>query len=111
MPGNPVSTAACFRFFVLPFIFNSIGYSGFVPIKAKLKNNFKKRKDFTRFIKGKIKISNKGNTEFEILKGQESYKIKPLANSNVWGQLNNGRSVFKKGDLIDCHTTFGINFF
>ena len=111
LPGNPVSTAACFRFFVLPFIFNSIGYSGSVPIKAKLKNNFKKRKDFTRFIKGKIKISNKGNTEFEILKGQESYKIKPLANSNVWGQLNNGRSVFKKGDLIDCHTTFGINFF
>ena len=111
LPGNPVSTAACFRFFVLPFIFNSIGYSGSVPIKAKLKNNFKKRKDFTRFIKGKIKISNNGNTEFEILKGQESYKIKPLAISNAWGQFNNGKSTFKKGDLIDCHTTFGINFF
>tara|TARA_B100000686_G_C16777852_1_gene969757 strand:- start:591 stop:1832 length:1242 start_codon:yes stop_codon:yes gene_type:complete len=111
LPGNPVSTAACFRFFVLPFIFKSIGYLGSVPIKAKLKNNFKKRKNFTRFIKGKIKISNKGNTEFEILKGQESFKIKPLANSNVWGQFNNGQSIFKKGDLIDCHTTFGINFF
>ena len=111
LPGNPVSTAACFRFFVLPFIFSSIGYSGSVPIKAKLKNNFKKRKDFTRFIKGKIKISNNGNTEFEILKGQESYKIKPLAISNAWGQFDNGKSTFKKGDLIDCHTTFGINFF
>ena len=51
LPGNHVSTAACFRFFVLAFIFSSIGYSGSVPIKAKLKNNFKKRKDFTRFIK------------------------------------------------------------
>ena len=40
LPGNPVSTVACFRFFVLPFIFNSIGYNGNSPIKAKLKNSF-----------------------------------------------------------------------
>ena len=110
LPGNPVSTAACFRFFVLPFIFKSVGYSGDIPIKAKLKNRFIKRKDFTRFIKGKLTISKKGYTEFEVLKGQESYKIKPLANSNVWGQFNNNQEIFKKGELINCHTTFGINF-
>ena len=111
LPGNPVSTAACFRFFVLPFIFYSIGYFGDVPIKAKLKNKFEKKKDFTRFIKGKLTISKKGYSEFEVFKGQESYKIKPLANSNVWGQFNNGQSTFKKGGLINCHTTFGVNFF
>ena len=110
LPGNPVSTAACFRFFVLPFIFKSVGYSGDIPIKAKLKNRFIKRKDFTRFIKGKLTISKKGYTEFEVLKGQESYKIKPLANSNVWGQFNNNQEIFKKGELINCHTTFGVNF-
>ena len=111
LPGNPVSTAACFRFFVLPFIFNSLGYLGDVPIKAKLKNKFEKKKNFTRFIKGKLVISKKGQSEFEVFKGQESFKIKPLAKSNVWGQFNNGHSIFKKGDLINCHTTFGINFF
>ena len=111
LPGNPVSTAACFRFFVLPFIFYSIGYFGDVPINAKLKNKFEKKKDLTRFIKGKLTISKQGYSEFEVFKGQESYKIKPLANSNVWGQFNNGKSSFKKGDLIYCHTTFGINFF
>ena len=111
LPGNPVSTAACFRFFVLPFMFKSVGYSGDIPIKAKLKNKFIKRKDFTRFIKGKLTISKKGYTEFEVLKGQESYKIKPLANSNVWGQFNNNQEIFKKGELINCHTTFGVNFF
>ena len=110
LPGNPVSTAACFRFFVLPYIFKSVGYSGQVPIKAKLKNKFKKKKNFTRFIKGKLTISKKGNLEFEVLKGQESFKIKPLTKSNVWGQFNNGQSIFKKGDLVDCHTTFGVNF-
>ena len=111
LPGNPVSTAACFRFFVLPFIFNSLEYFGDVPIKAKLKNKFKKKKNFTRFIKGKLVISKKGQSEFKVLRGQESFKIKPLAKSNVWGQFNNGHSTFKKGDLINCHTTFGVNFF
>ena len=110
LPGNPVSTAACFRFFVLPYIFNSTGYLGNAPIRAKLKNIFKKKKDFTRFIKGKISVSKKGQLEFEVLKGQESFKIKSLAKSNVWGLFNNGQATFKKGDLIDCYTTFGVNF-
>ena len=111
LPGNPVSTAACFRFFVLPFIFNSLEYFGDVPIKAKLKNKFEKKKNFTRFIKGKLVISKKGQSEFKVLSGQESYKIKTLGKSNVWGQFNNGYTTFKKGDLINCRTTFGVNFF
>ncbi len=110
LPGNPVSTAACFRFFVLPYVFRSIGYLGNSPIKAKLKNKFEKKKEFTRFAKGKITVSNRGNLEFEVLKGQESFRLKPLSKSNAWGQFNSGQVRFKKGVLIDCYTTFGINF-
>ena len=110
LPGNPVSTAACFRFFVLPYIFKSFNYLGAKPIKAKLVDRFKKNKNFTRFIKGILKVSKKGFSEFRILNGQESFKIKPLADSNAWGHLKDGKSTFKKGDIIDCHTTFGINF-
>ena len=111
LPGNPVSTVSCFRFFVLPYIFKSIKYIEAKPIKAKLINRFTKNKNFTRFIKGILKISKKGALEFQILQGQESYKIKPLANSNAWGLFKDGKSTFKKGDIVDCHTTFGINFF
>ena len=110
LPGNPVSTAACFRFFVLPYIFKSLKYLGSKSIKAKLMNTFNKNKKFTRFIKGDLQVSKKGYLEFRILKGQESYKIKSLAESNVWGELKDGKSAFKKGDIIDCHTTFGVNF-
>ena len=80
------------------------------PFKARLKYKYKKKKDFTRFIKGKLTISKQGYLEFEVLKGQESYKIKPLTKSNVWGQFNNNQSTFNKDELIDCHTTFGVNF-
>ena len=110
LPGNPVSTAACFRFFVLPYIFKSLKYLGAESVKAKLMNGFNKNKNFTRFIKGELQVSKKGSLEFRILKGQESYKIKPLAASNAWGELKDGKSTFKKGDIIDCHTTFGVNF-
>ena len=110
LPGNPVSTAACFRFFVLPYIFKSLKYLGAESVRAKLINGFNKNKNFTRFIKGELQVSKKGSLEFRILKGQESYKIKPLAASNAWGELKDGKSTFKKGDIIDCHTTFGVNF-
>ena len=37
LPGNPISTAACFRFFVLPLLFKSLGLEPEKPIIAKLK--------------------------------------------------------------------------
>ena len=111
MPGNPVSTAACFRFFVLPFIFNSLEYLADAPIKAKLKNRFEKKKNFTRFIKGKLIISKKGNAEFQVFKGQESYKITPFTKSNAWGVFKEGNSNFKKGSYIECYSSSGFNDF
>ena len=79
----------------------------FQRIINKLLQIFEKKKKNAVLLENDTALS----SEFKVLKGQESYKIKPLANSNVWGQFNNGQSIFKKGDLIDCHTTFGINFF
>ena len=109
LPGNPISSAACFRFFVLPFLFFSINSNLAVPINAKLKSQLIKKKNFTRFIKGKLSFSKKGMAEFEIYKGQESFRIKPFTKSNAWGLLPIGKDKFKKGDYIDCYTPTGIN--
>ena len=111
LPGNPISTAACFRFFVLPYIFKSLNLSIEKPIIAKLKNNFSKKNKFTRFVKGKLTFSKKGNAEFEILRGQESYKIKSFTQSNSWGVFKNGKSKFKKGQYIECYSSSGFNEF
>ena len=109
LPGNPISSAACFRFFVLPFLFYSLGIKNEISINAKIKNKFVKKKQFTRFIKGRISFSKKGIVEFEILKGQESYKISSFVNSNVWGLFPGGKEIFKKGDYIKCFAHSGIN--
>ena len=103
LPGNTISSAACFRFFVIPFILNSLEMKKEKPIFAKLKNSFNKKKNFTRFIKGKLIISKKGNAEFIILKGQESFRINSLTKANAWGVFNSGKSYFKKGNVIECY--------
>jgi len=102
LPGNPISSAACFRFFVHPFLMNSLGASPEKPIKAILKNSFQKKKDFTRFIKSKITTTQNGKLELEVLQGQESFRIRSFVNSNIWAVFPSGKSTFKKGDLVDC---------
>ena len=111
LPGNPISSAACFRFFVLPHMFKSLGVTLEKPIVAKLKYKFKKKKNFTRFIKGKLIFTKKGEVEFEANKGQESYKIGSFTRSNAWGLFKDGVSNFKKGTRVECYSLSGINEF
>tara|TARA_Y100000590_G_scaffold173806_1_gene198734 strand:- start:1293 stop:2531 length:1239 start_codon:yes stop_codon:yes gene_type:complete len=109
LPGNPISSAACFRFFVLPYLFFSTQIKEDKPINAKLKNQFIKKKDFTRFLKGNLSFSRRGIADFKVQKGQESFRIKPFTKSNSWGLFPNGKSKFKKNDYIKCYTLTGIN--
>ncbi len=102
LPGNPISTAACFRFFVFPYIQNILGLKAERPIKARLKNDFIKKKKFTRFVKSKLSTTKDGKLMVLILKGQESFRIKSFVNSNIWTLLPAGKSKFKKGDIVDC---------
>jgi molybdopterin molybdotransferase len=109
LPGNPISSSACFRFFVYPYLLNVLGVRSEKPFKARLKNNFFKRKNFTKFLKAKLTSTSDGKLEIQILKGQESFRIKSFVASNVWGLFKEGQSKFKKGELIDCYSSIGSN--
>ena len=91
MPGNPISSSACFRFFVYPYLLNILGVMDEKPFKAKLTS------------------TNDGKLELQVLKGQESFRIKSFVTSNVWGLFKDGKSKFKKGELIDCYSPSGSN--
>jgi len=109
LPGNPISSSACFRFFVYPYLLNILGVKDEKPFKAKLKNSFSKNKKLIRFLKAKLNSTNNGKLEIQILKGQESFRIKSFVESNVWGIFKEGQSNFKKGELIDCYSPIGSN--
>ena len=102
LPGNPISSAACFRFFVYPYLRNLLGIKEENSFKAILKNEFKKKRDFTRFVKSKLITTNNGKLEVQILKGQESFRIKSFIQSNIWVLLPPGKEIFKKGEIVDC---------
>ena len=103
LPGNPISSAACFRFFIQPFIMQILGVSDELPLKAILKKKFYKKKDITRFVKSKLTSSKNGKLELEVLQKQESFRIRPFIHSNIWAVFPTGKSDFKKGDIIDCY--------
>jgi len=102
LPGNPMSSAACFRFFVYPYIENILGLKNEKPLKAILKNDFLKKKNFTRFAKSKLNTTKNGKIEVKILKGQESFRIRSFVKSNIWALLPAGKTKFKKGEIVDC---------
>ena len=54
LPGNPISSAACFRFFVYKFLQESLDVEAEKPIRAVLKNKFSKQINFTRFVKSRF---------------------------------------------------------
>ena len=66
LPGNPISSAACLRFFVYPYLQNLLGINEEQPLKAVLKNKFAKKKNFTRFVKSKINTTKNGKIEQKI---------------------------------------------
>ena len=102
LPGNPISSAACFRFFVYPYLRSLLGIKEEISFKAILKNEFIKKKYFTRFVKSKLSTTTNGKLEVHILKGQESFRIKSFIQSNIWVMLPSGKSKFKKGETVDC---------
>tara|TARA_Y100001970_G_scaffold224372_1_gene276529 strand:- start:83 stop:841 length:759 start_codon:yes stop_codon:yes gene_type:complete len=109
LPGNPMSSSACFRFFVIPYILNILSQKKEKPIRGILKNSFTKKKIFTRFVKSKLSTTKDGKLIIEILKGQESFRIKSFIASNIWALLPAGKSKFKKGDTVDCFLPSHLN--
>ena len=107
LPGNPISSAACFKFFVDPYLKLILNMTKEKPFKAKLKNSYEKKKNFTKFLKGKISTNKKGTLEVEVLKGQESFRIKSFTRANTWALFRSGKSTFIKGSLIECFNLLG----
>ena len=101
LPGNPISCAAGFRFFIYPLIRNSLGMPKEKKFKAKLINEYSKIENFTHFARCLMSISNQGIIELEVLQGQQSNRIKSFVQANCWGIFPGGKKQFKSGDFIE----------
>jgi len=101
LPGNPISCAAGFRFFVYPLIRKSLGLKKEKRFSAKLSNKYLKVKNFTHFVRCFVKIDNRGQVQLQVLQGQQSNRIKSFVEANSWGIFPSGKDKFKKGEIIE----------
>ena len=74
-------------------------------------SNFSATVERDNIVRYTLIFTRKGEVEFEVNKGQESYKIGSFTKSNAWGVFKDGVSKFKKGTRIDCYSLSGINEF
>jgi len=101
LPGNPVSVAVGFRFFVNQAIRILQDQALEEPVSAINKNEFKKPEKFCFFAKAQTGYTQSGNLEAEILSGQESFKLSPFYQANSWMILPEGTDVIKAGEKIE----------
>ncbi len=101
LPGNPVSTAIGFRFFVLPLLLAMQGVSAKPLPWAALSGDLRKPKaDWRHFLKAQLFVDGDGLLRVRAHSGQESHKLKPLLSSDVWLVLDEGRCEFHEGARV-----------
>ncbi len=103
VPGNPVSTAVGFKFFVKPFLDFLLLGSTEKPIKAILNSDTKKPEGLKCFFKAKVDFQSP-KTSVEALKGQASFMVSPLIRSNAWVVFPESGSIVKKGTEVEVFT-------
>lgn len=100
LPGNPISAAIGFTFFVMPLVRALQGTAQHVALTAKLADSFTKKGDFLQFLKAGLSVDAAGQLIADISQGQESFKISPMAANNAWVVLDASKSQWKAGDAV-----------
>ena len=100
LPGNPVSAAIGARFFVQPLLRGLLGLSPEQPMTARFEGGFEKTGTFRQFLKARLSADQKGHLSVQILTGQESFKVAPLAHGNSWVVLEEAPRSYANGALV-----------
>lgn len=109
LPGNPISTAICFRFFVIALIRSMQHQKPESTITAKMNSSDVKLIGFKYFRKAIATVNSKAILSVELLDGQESYKISPMPKANCWAIYDEKQTKINANDLVEV-LPFDPNF-
>lgn len=100
LPGNPAATLTCYYEYVVPSIMKMMGFDvdSTIKIFLPLETPFVKKAGLTFFIKGKIL----GNSVAP-LHAQESYQMSSFAFADCLIQLDEARTEYNEGELVEVH--------
>lgn len=103
LPGNPVSSAVGLRFFVETALRQMLGMAPERPWRLPLAEAVSKKPGFHLFQKAELRLDADGVVRVGLLKGQESFKTRPLLRARVWAGLPAQAESLPAGALIDVH--------
>ncbi len=103
LPGNPISATLGLRFFVTHLLLKMWGLADEKPVKALVKNSYKKKKGFSLLLKAHSFIDPQARLTASILKGQESFKIHPMLDANGWLRLEESLEDLKEDQRLDFY--------
>jgi molybdopterin molybdotransferase len=110
LPGNPIATAGCFRFLVVPFLKRMMGGTYEEPQPAKLYQRDGSR-DATLsspphldcFRHGTLRDDGLGTKIVELSENQSPAVISQFAASNCWVHVPRSRPAESRGAVVYCY--------
>ncbi|MCX7117824.1 MAG: molybdopterin molybdotransferase MoeA [Legionellales bacterium] len=109
LPGNPISSAVGYYFFIQPFIHACLGRKAPPPLTAKLNTPVKKKQGLKQFFKAQAFVNAEAVLCADILPGQESSKVKPLIKANAWVILNEETTSAEVGHPVQLVLTGALH--
>ncbi len=104
LPGNPVSSAVGFRFFVEAALRRQLGLPAETPWRVPLAHAARTRPGARLLQKAALRLSADGQLRVSLLAGQESFKTLPLLAANAWASLPEGDAILPAGAPVDVFT-------
>ena len=110
LPGNPIAVAVGLRFFVEPALRVMLGLPPEAPLRMPLFNAYSKKPRLRFHLKSRLRIDGEGRLAIEVLDGQESYRIRPLADANAWAVVPADVDALAAGHLVDVYGPSHLEF-
>lgn len=103
LPGNPIAVAVGMRFFVEPALRAMLGLARERPWRVPLATPYAKKPRLHMYLKAQLTLDEQGRLAAQVLAGQESYRIRPLADANAWIRIPLDATELPAGALVDVH--------
>jgi molybdopterin molybdotransferase len=101
LPGNPISTAVGQRLLVETALRRMLGMPDETRWRLPLAAEMRKKPGNASIQKAALRMHADGRVRVQPLRGQESFRIAPLREANVWALLPEEGERFAAGTLVD----------
>lgn len=103
LPGNPISVAVGLRFFVEHALRTMLGMPPELPSLVPMAAAFSKKPRLNFYLKSRLVLTSEGRLTIHVLPGQESYRIRPLAEANAWIRIPSDATEMSEGSLVEIY--------